>query len=242
MLRWLQRALLYPRRFARPDDRITRSFPRLERWHHGGTEAWFLPADEAKGTVVHCHGNAELIDYWLEPLSRYRALGFHLLLVEYRGYGRSRGRPTEAGITEDVRAFHDRLVADRPLPVVGHGRSLGGGAILSLAEARPLAGLILESTFTSVPDVARDVLRVPRFLLVERFENHRKLRDFEGPVLLMHGTRDEVVPYAHAERNLEAARDATLVTYDCGHNDLPPRGAVYWPHLEALLARATLSP
>ena len=120
VLHRIQRALLFPRGFVRGDDAIARRVPRLERWWHeteaGAVEAWFVPgegvsADRPGPAVLHAHGNAELIEHWVEPLARYRRLGVSLLLVEYRGYGRSAGRPGEEAIRADTRAFYDRLVA-----------------------------------------------------------------------------------------------------------------------------------
>jgi fermentation-respiration switch protein FrsA (DUF1100 family) len=225
-----------------------RGVPSMERWSlpidGGPVEALLLraPGDQPRPAVVHAHGNAELIEYWIGPLHRYRdPLGVHLLLVEYRGYGRSAGIPTERGITEDVLAFYDRLAA---LPhvderrIVGHGRSLGGGAIGALAKARPLAGMVLESTFTSVPEV---VPWVPARFLPDRWDTRSTLRAFEGPVVLMHGTRDATIPFAHAERLAEAAPEAELVRFVAGHNDIP-HDARYWGVIERLLTRAHALP
>ena len=247
VLHRIQRALLFPRGFVRGDDAIARRVPRLERWWHeteaGAVEAWFVPgegvsADRPGPAVLHAHGNAELIEHWVEPLARYRRLGVSLLLVEYRGYGRSAGRPGEEAIRADTRAFYDRLVA-RPevdaSKVVLHGRSLGGGAVCAVADARPAAGLVLESTFTSVPEVVR---WAPRFAFADVFDNRRVLAGLDAPVLLMHGRRDDLVPFAHAERNQRAARDAELLPFRCGHNALPPDPRPYWAAIERLLHRA----
>jgi fermentation-respiration switch protein FrsA (DUF1100 family) len=240
----LQRSLLYPRGFARPHEELLTNVPDLERWSlpidDGAIEAVLLRAGggEPRPAVVYAHGNAELIEYWVGPLSRYRDQhGIHLLLVEYRGYGRSGGKPSEPGITADFRAAYDRLAA-RPdvdaARIVGHGRSLGGGAIGTLAAGRPLAGLVFESTFTSVPEV---VPWAPARLMPDRYDTRRVLRAFEGPVTLMHGSRDNTIPYPHAERLAEAARDAELLRFVAGHNDIPQDGR-YWGAIDRLLKRA----
>src|SRR5579859_2501538 len=143
----------------------------------GNVEAFYLPAFEtsARGpapAVIFAHGNGEIIDQWAAPLEPYRAMGIGVLLPEYRGYGRSEGTPSEAAITEDFVGFYDLLVRRGdvdPSRIVLHGRSLGGGAVCALARHRPAAALVLESTFTSVPDVARRWL-VPGALLVSRFD------------------------------------------------------------------------
>lgn len=205
-------------------------------------EAFFVrapgaSADRPAPAVIHCHGNAELIDQWVDPLRRYGELGLSLLLVEYRGYGRSAGSPSEAAIAADLRAAHARLVARPdvdPERIVAHGRSLGGGAVCTLARDVPLAGLILESTFTSIPDL---VPWLPRRLVSDVFDNAAVVARFEGPLLLLHGRRDEVVPYAHAQRLHALAADAELVSFDCGHNDMG-QGAGWWAGVERLLRRA----
>ncbi|NIW33196.1 MAG: hypothetical protein GWN25_41005 [Actinobacteria bacterium] len=122
--------------------------------------------------------------------------------------------------------------------IVGHGRSLGGGAIGTLAAERPLAGLIFESTFTSVPDV---VPWAPARLMADRYDTRRVLQSYEGPIVLMHGSRDTTIPYPHAERLAEAARDAELLRFVAGHNDLPQDGR-YWGAIDRLLMRAGAIP
>jgi len=240
----LQRSLLYPRGFAPPREELLRDVPGLERWSlpidGGSVEAVLLRAGDGEPApaVIHGHGNAELVEYWVGPLSRYRDRhGLHLLLVEYRGYGRSDGEPSEQGIAADFRAAYDRLVARPDVDgsrIVGHGRSLGGGAIGTLAAKRPLAGLVFESTFTSVPEV---VPWAPARLMADRYDTRTVLRSFEGPVLVMHGTRDTTIPLPHAERLAEAAPDAELLRFGAGHNDLPQDGR-YWGAIDRLLSRA----
>ena len=154
-------------------------------------------------------------------------LGVGVLLLEYPGYGRSEGVPTQRSITEAaVRAF-DRLVAlpeVDPARVIGLGRSLGGGVVCSLARERELAALVLQSSFTRTAAFAGRFL-FPPFLVRDPFDNLQVVRQFRGPVLVVHGTEDEVVPYQHGERLSEAASRGTLVSYPCAHNDCPPS----WP-------------
>lgn len=230
----LIRALLYPARWTRrpPGDAPPVSrVPGLERWWRllGGdwagpptiavaaegpsavgpsVEAWWLPASDEPGPlVVFCHGNGELIDDWPEALSVYRRRGAHLLLPEYRGFGRSAGRPSESAILEDVGAFLDRALADPrvdPARLVFHGRSLGGGVACGLARARPPRALVLQSTFTRVPDVSAR-WGVPRRWHRDVFDNAAVLREVDAPVFLVHGTDDRLVPPSHARALAEAA-------------------------------------
>ena len=239
---WLQRAILFPRSFPQqvPSALAT---PGLERWwidsDEGRVEAWFVPGDGVDEAhpgpvVVFAHGNGELIDHWVQPLSRYRELGVSLVLLEFRGYRRSEGRPSEAAIRDDFEAFYARIVSHPWVDesrIVFHGRSLGGGAICTLVEDHPPRALILESTFTSVADLAEERW-IPGFLIVDRFESLPVVRAYGGPLLLFHGTRDELIPVAHGRRLAAAHHDAQIVTYDSGHNDLPPPGSDYWSLIE----------
>ncbi len=249
---WLQRKIVFPRSFAQqvPSALAT---PGLERWwietDEGPVEAWFLPGDgvspEHPGpAVIFAHGNGELIDHWPQMLERYRALGVSLVLPEYRGYGRSEGAPSEAAIRADFEAFHERVVSHPAVDasrIVLHGRSLGGGAVCTLLDAHPPRALILESTFTSVVDVAEGMW-IPGFLIVDRFENLPAVRAYRGPLLVFHGTRDEVIPTAHGRRLAAAHHDAQLVLYDSGHNDLPPAGSDYWSVVERHLRTSGVLP
>lgn len=209
----------------------------LERWWREvdgvRVEAWYLPplrAPEGPGpAVIFAHGNAERIDDWPERLRPYREMGLAVLLPEYRGYGRSGGAPSERAIVDDFAHFYDRL-ADRSdvdsRLVVLHGRSLGGGVVGTLSERRPVAALVLESTFTSVPDLASHWM-VPAAALRDRFDTRAVLQGSDTPTLIFHGTRDTLIPIRHAVELDRVAWDSHLVTFDADHNDMP-RTATYW--------------
>jgi fermentation-respiration switch protein FrsA (DUF1100 family) len=210
----------------------------------GQVEAWYLPplgsAAAAAPLLLFAHGNGELIDYWPPDFRVPRQWGMAVLLVEYPGYGRSEGRPTQASVTAAILAAYD-WAAGRPgidaRRVVAYGRSLGGGAAAALAEARPLAALILESTFSSVQAFARR-FGAPGFLVRDRFDNLKALRRLELPVLILHGTADQIIPVAHA-RALHAARPASeLVLLPCGHNDCPRP----WPVIARFLRQHAVLP
>jgi fermentation-respiration switch protein FrsA (DUF1100 family) len=188
----------------------------------GRVEVFYLPGQAAGGPLLlFAHGNAELIDHWADAWEKIRARGASLLLVEYPGYGRSEGAPSEASIREVMIAAYD-WAASRGIAadIVGWGRSLGGGALCALARERPLSALILESTFTSARSMAAG-LGVPGFLVRDPFENLSLVREFREPLLLLHGERDRVIPVRHAHALSEAAPGAELVLMPCGHNDCP---------------------
>ena len=225
----LQRTLLFPRSMAMggPADLERARGERLWLEAPGGrVEAWLLPAEGAGGRrplVLYAHGNGELIDHWLDELGPLRSLGVSVLLVEYPGYGRSAGSPSQASITEAMVRAYD-LAASRPEVdagrIVGWGRSLGGGAVCALSRERRLAALVLESTFTSVARMARR-FGLPRLLVRDPFDNEEAVRAFDGPILLVHGERDEIVAPEHARALHAAAPRSELHLTACGHNDCP---------------------
>ena len=193
----------------------------------GRVEAWYLPPDRATApapAIIFAHGNAERIDYLppeFRPLTR---MGIGVLLVEYPGYGRSPGTPSQASITSAMVAAYDRLAARPdvdPSRIVLYGRSLGGGAVCALAARRPSAAMILVSSFTSVRAFARRY-GIPAFLVRDPFDNLAVVRTYPHPLLIIHGRHDEVIPYRHGEALYQAAPSAKFLSYDCGHNDCPP--------------------
>jgi len=223
---FVQPKLLYPHP-PPPDRDFAVGVPGLEKIWLGpeqSTEAWLLLPPGANGPVpalIFGHGNGELIDYWTGEFVSVPSWGVAVMLVEYPGYGRSAGKPSEESITETFVAAYDHLATRSEIvhdSIVGYGRSLGGGAVCQLAARRELSGLILESSFTSVADVARGI-GVPRWLIRDVFDNREVLSSYDGRVLLIHGKRDQVIPHHHAEALHATARDSRLVTKDCGHND-----------------------
>jgi len=239
-----QRKLLYPARRAPDASSLLRAVGGEQVWlERGGvrTEAWFLPASGgASGVtpspaILFAHGNGELIDDWAREFAEPRSWGAAVLLVEYPGYGRSGGAPSEDSINNATLAAYDWLAARRdidPRRIVGYGRSLGGGAVCALAAEREVAALVLESTFTSVPALARAV-GIPGFLMLDAFDNRARVAGFRRPTLVIHGEQDTIIPVAHA-RALHAAlpQSELLIFGDCGHNDCPRP----WPKLREFLA------
>jgi len=201
----------------------------------GRVEAWWLPGhgtsvDSPGPAVIFAHGNAELIDMWAQEMERYRRRGIGVLLPEFRGYGRSDGTPSEQGITEDFVRFYDIIAARDEVDqsrIFFHGRSLGGGAVCALALKRRPCAMVLNSTFTSVRDMAWRY-GFPGFLVRDPFDNTAFLKDYDGPVLIQHGTKDSLIPFNHAEDLHSVAGDSTLITYDADHNDMPYGSPDFW--------------
>jgi fermentation-respiration switch protein FrsA (DUF1100 family) len=177
-----------------------------------------------RGVVLHCHGNAGNIAGRIEHARVLARDGWAVLLVDYRVYCRSTGKPREEGTYLDAQAAFDWLVAEggfRPDQVVLWGESLGGAVAVELAGRCGGAALVLESTFTSVPDLGAEVYPwIPVRLLARiRYDSLARVPALELPVLVAHGERDEIVPFAHGERLFEAARGPKrFVRTDGGHN------------------------
>jgi len=201
------------------------------------TEAWLLPAAGSAPTplLINAHGNGELIDMQVGQVEGLRVSGIAVLLVEYPGYGRSAGSPSEHSVTAAMVAAYDWAAHDRRFDaqrIIGYGRSLGGGAIGQLAARRPLAAVVLESTFTSVTDIIRG-LGIPEFLMLNHFDTRTALAAYRGPVLLLHGSHDNSIPVAHAKALHAALLQSELHVFDCGHNDCPRQ----WELILSFLAR-----
>ena len=186
--------------------------------------AWWLPHPEARATLLFSHGNAGNISHRLDSLRIFHALELNVLIYDYRGYGNSSGRPSEPGTYRDVRAAWDWIVGNQRVPpeeVFLFGRSLGGAVSAWLATEIDAAGLILESTFTSVPDIGAEVywwLPV-RWLARVEYNTLRRLEDVRMPVLVVHSPDDEIISYSHAERLLEVRPEQTeLLELSGGHN------------------------
>ena len=241
-----QRQVVFPRYMiptpAAPDLKALGIEPLWLETSFGKVEAWYLPpaiAADAKPApaVIFGHGNGELIDYWPNELGRFASLGVGLLLVEYPGYGRSAGSPSQDSISETFTLAYDRLAARKdvdPSRIVLFGRSLGGGAVCDLALKRPSAALILMSAFKSVSAFAVRYL-APAFLIRDPFDNLTAVRQYKGPVLVIHGNFDEVVPFSHGQALHAAAPNGKMIVYQAGHNDCPPDWAVFWRDVEDFL-------
>ncbi len=183
--------------------------------------AKFYENDAAAHTILFSHGNAEDIGH-IEPFVRLlRDQGFAVLTFDYRGYGLSKGFPSEEKSYKDIDAAYDYLVNDRMIPaerIILHGRSLGGGVVLDIATRKPAGGLILESTFTSA---ARVLTRI-KVLPFDKFDNISKITAVACPVLVIHGKMDNTIPFHHGEELYAAANEPKthLWIENAGHNNL----------------------
>lgn len=187
------------------DVRITTSD---EETIHG----WWVPHEDAFATLLLFHGNAGNISGRVETLRRLHPLGINIFIFDYRGYGQSTGSPTEEGLYKDTEAVWQYLVRERSIPpseLIMHGRSLGGGPATWLCERVECAALILESTFTSIPDAgAYHYPYLPVRLLARiEFDNLSRIVRCRCPILVMHSPDDDIIPFEQGERLFEAAPD-----------------------------------
>jgi pimeloyl-ACP methyl ester carboxylesterase len=209
----------------------------------GAVDSLFLPAPTAgapQPVVVFAHGNGEVIDYWVSALQGFQERGIGVLLVEYPGYGRSTGSPSERSIRATMDAAYDRIAADPRVDrarIFGFGQSLGGGAICLLARDRPLRALILQSTFTSLDRFAVR-FAAPPFLLRDHYNNLSSVRSFRGPMLVIHGRHDAVVPWQQGQELASASPHSTFKLYDCGHLCWDPERLPFWKDATPFLLAA----
>jgi hypothetical protein len=187
--------------------------------------AWFIPVEQPRASVLFCHGNAGNISHRLDSIRLLHSLGLQVLIFDYRGYGRSEGTASEKGSYRDVDAAWHYLLEVRDLPEAGiiiFGRSLGAAVAADLASRTRPAAVILESAFTSVPDMAAGIYPwLPvRLLSRYRYDNLDKMALISAPLLLVHSRQDEIIPFAHGERLFERAREPKqFLEISGGHND-----------------------
>jgi alpha-beta hydrolase superfamily lysophospholipase len=208
----MQDRLMFGRRtntmIERPSDR---GWPYEDVWidrPEGKTHGWWMPVDNARGTVLFSHGSGRNISGYLEDAALFREQGLSVLMYDYGGYGQSTGQPSEARCCADAQGMWNELVQIRKIPaerIVVAGASMGGGVTGDLASHVSPAGVILESTFTSIPDTLWDTYPfIPTSWLCHiQFRNIDKVGLYKCPVLIVHSKDDTVVPFAHGQRLME---------------------------------------
>lgn len=197
---------------------------------------WIEAAQKPIGTLLLLHGNGENISQNLNRALVFHQLGFQVLLIDYRGYGRSEGKfPQEAQVYEDVEIALQYLVEQRqidPQDIIIYGHSLGGAIAINLAQNHPnLAGLVIESSFTSMRAIADFLGGVYNFLpidwiLHQYFDSMQKLPSLSMPILYIHGTLDKTVPYEMSKTLYEATQGPKklLIVPDADHNNVAEIG------------------
>ncbi|MDI6738737.1 MAG: alpha/beta hydrolase [Candidatus Edwardsbacteria bacterium] len=183
--------------------------------------AIYIPNDSARFVLLYSHGNGEDIGDDLDLLKDLQRSGFSVFAYDYHGYGTSQGKPSEHAVYMDIDAAYASLVDSLQVPpdrIIAFGHSLGGAAAVDMAARKPLAGLIMESSFVTA---FRVMTRIP-VLPFDKFRNIDKIKHVKCPVLFIHGANDQTIPLWHSQALLKAANQPKrLVTIQNGdHNDL----------------------
>lgn len=223
-----ERLIYFPERtlIATPED-LGLAFDDLHLRTEDGLDihGWYIPGLDPERPLLFLHGNAGNISHRLETIEIFHELGLSVLIIDYRGYGLSEGRPGEAGSYRDAEAAWNYLVEHRgisPSTIIVFGRSLGGGVAAGLAGKFEPGALILESTFTSVTALAEEIYPfLPvKWLCRIHYPNLERIKHIAAPKLLIHSEDDELVPFTHGESLYRAAKPPkTFLKLRGGHND-----------------------
>lgn len=220
------RLIFFPELFAEEVDPARAGVPAEDVFFTTGDgvrlHAWYSAADGGAPapTVLYFHGNAGNLSNRIDNIGFLRRLPANVFAVDYRGYGKSAGRPTEAGVYRDAEAAYDYLVKERgvaPERLFVLGQSLGSAVAVDLASKRPVAGLIVEAGFSSARRVAQEATWIPGlgYILRTRFDSARKLQSVRAPVLVAHCRRDPVIPFKLGEELFAAANEPKqFIAYD----------------------------
>jgi fermentation-respiration switch protein FrsA (DUF1100 family) len=189
--------------------------------------AYFLPRASSSKVLLWFHGNADNIGFGLEQMKALSTLDVNILEMDYRGYGKSEGSPDEAGLYRDADAAYRYLAGTRrfkPENIIIYGHSLGGAVAIELASRQKCGGVIVESSFTSGRDMARRMFSIPllEYVTKSRFNSIRKIKQVQSPVLVIHGTRDALIPFFMGQALYQAAPEPKefFAVEGAGHNDV----------------------
>ena len=204
---------------------------------------WYLPHERPRAVVLYCHGNAGNLSDWTDVLQiLHDRVGVAIMIFDYRGFGRSQGTPSEAGVLSDARAARAWLANRAGIQqneIVLLGRSLGGAVAVDLAAADGAPALVLESTFTSLPDVGHSLfpLLPVRTLMQSQFNSLAKISRYRGPLLQSHGNADRLIPYEIGRRLFDAANQPKRFVTLPGRNHNDPQTDEYYEILVEFLGR-----
>ncbi|WP_455211129.1 alpha/beta hydrolase [Kaarinaea lacus] len=209
---------------------------------------WYIAATNENDVLLFFHGNAGNISHRLDSIRIFHQLGLSVFIFDYRGYGKSTGKPSEQGTYQDAQAAFNYLVQERKVDsgkLIYFGRSLGGAVASHLAVIHPPKALILESTFTSAPDMASRLFPVfpMRWLTRFSYSNIDNIQSIHCPVLIVHSPEDEIIPYDLGRKLYETANPPKqLLQIHGGHNEgFIVSGKIYTEGLKDFLTTLTSS-
>ncbi|WP_375473307.1 alpha/beta hydrolase [uncultured Nostoc sp.] len=194
---------------------------KLRSGENTNISATYLLNTQAKYTILYSHGNSEDLGDIKQILEKLHAWGFSVFAFDYRGYGTSQGKPTESHAYEDINSAYNYLTQNLKIPpkkIIVLGHSVGGGSAVNLAMQKPVAGLIVESSFIS----AFQVIVPFRILPFDKFLNLDNIKKVKCPILVIHGKADNIIPFTHGEKLFNAATSPKLYLWveEANHNDL----------------------
>jgi alpha-beta hydrolase superfamily lysophospholipase len=247
LVRWIEpRFAFYPTRGESEtpaDDGVPYDAITVDTADGEHLRAWVMRAASPRANVVYFHGNGANLSTWSPILTGIVQRGYSVFAFDYRGYGQSTGHPTERGLYRDVDAIVDRasIGAVATVPTIYWGRSLGGAIAAYAATVRPPDGLILESGFANARAAVRDstALVILSFFSTYRFPAAQFANRAQRPVLVMHGNRDSVIPFALGQELFDTLTvPKQFVVIEGGdHDDVVPRGAeAYWSAVDRFVA------
>ena len=246
MLSLVERWLVYPAPRAHEGDWVAADFPHedIDFVSHDGAKlhGWYVPHPNPKAVLLFCHGNGENVATLrplLEQLQHHTDVS--IFAWDYRGYGKSQGKPHENNLLPDARAAQ-LVLAERagvdPSDIVVYGRSLGGAVAVGLAAEHPVRGMVLERTFADMVETA--AYHFPwlpvRWVMKNRYPSIERIVTYRGPLFQSHGTADEVVPFEMGKKLFDAATTANkrfFVVEEGSHN--APHGDDYYEALGEFL-------
>ena len=189
---------------------------------------YFFPANiKTKKTVIYLHGNAQNVSTWyIAPVEIQKHVPVNFLLVDYQGYGKSTGKPSVEGVITDAQAMYKYLIerGDKPEDISLYGRSIGGAIALELAIREKVKSVVVQSSFTSLKEIAKELFPfIPNQLVKNSLWNSQEIiKKINAPILISHGDQDEIVPVSHSYKLFEAANEPKkiIVLKGAAHNEL----------------------
>ncbi len=235
VLLWFEYSLIYPAPKYDPAGNWNAASTKAEDVNFTSADGtrlhgWYWRHPQPRAYLLYCHGNGECVaDCSYDMLELSKKYDLAVFAFDYRGYGRSEGSPHEKGILEDAAAARNWLAKDANIPpdqIVLMGRSIGGAVAVDLAANDGARGLILQNTFTSLPDIAAPMywFLPVRLVMKSQYRSAEKIVNYHGPLLQSHGTADSLIPYANGRKlfDLAPGEKVWFEFKDGGHNDLEP--------------------
>lgn len=225
-LRYIEkRTLFYPTRSTDIyPDRLGLNFEEVFFYSSDKVKlyGWFIPSKKARYTILFCHGNAGNISHRVEKVKFFNQLGCNVFVFDYRGYGKSKGSPSENGLYRDARSAYAYLLNKgiNANSIIGYGESIGGAVVTDLASENKLAGFILDSTFSNVEDIVKlSYHYIPSWAFSSKFNSIYKIKSINMPKLIIHSINDEIVPFELSRKIYNASPEPKdFLQIRGGHN------------------------